>query len=197
MSNGLQLRSATFQLIKVYFDEEVSSDKIDKFRQLILKLRYPQSVLEFFCFATSSAKYLNLNNSGQTSNTIQMAPSNPIQRDAASNTIKAKGDKAHSSDAFKHFAKNTLRKAGLMPRNNNRKVPQQIQGVRTPETARKLLRNNSSNVSNNSSSIDFESSAIYNNSLSSQNKNSLQMDSDCEAESLSGIFNLHKLVRLD
>ena len=51
LHDGLQMRSATFQLIKVFFDEEVGADKVERFRQTMLKIRYPQSVLEFFCFA--------------------------------------------------------------------------------------------------------------------------------------------------
>jgi myotubularin-related protein 5/13 len=57
LHDGIQMRSSTFQLIKVFFDEEVSTDKIEKFRHSLLKLRYPQSVLEFFCFNQNNTKY--------------------------------------------------------------------------------------------------------------------------------------------
>ncbi len=57
LHDGIQMRSSTFQLIKVFFDEEVSTEKIEKFRHSLLKLRYPQSVLEFFCFSQNNTKY--------------------------------------------------------------------------------------------------------------------------------------------
>ena len=109
LHDGLQLRSCSFQLIRVYFDEEVTNDRIEKFRQILIKIRYPQSVLDTFCLNSYShvtGFY------GQTLNHMKT--------------------KENSSHAFKHFAKNTLRKAGLMPRNTNRKLP------RTPEINRKV-----------------------------------------------------------
>jgi hypothetical protein len=57
LHDGIQMRSSTFQLIKVFFDEEVTNDKIEKFRHSLLKLRYPQSVLEFFCFNSVNMKF--------------------------------------------------------------------------------------------------------------------------------------------
>ena len=50
LHDGLQLRSSTFQLIKIYFDEEVSADRVDRFRSELLRLRYPQSVSFLFLF---------------------------------------------------------------------------------------------------------------------------------------------------
>lgn len=38
---GLQLRSATFQLMKIAFDEEVTRDMIDHFRKFLERIRYP------------------------------------------------------------------------------------------------------------------------------------------------------------
>lgn len=49
----MQFRSSTFQLIKVFFDEEVAPERIDHFRASLLKLRYPVSILGFFCFSQS------------------------------------------------------------------------------------------------------------------------------------------------
>lgn len=176
------MRSCTFQLIKLYFDDEVTTEKIDKFRQLLLKFRYPQSIFEFFCFSNSSNKYLNPLQSQQQQqqlfNNLSQAQQNTLiqvtNKELGLNTIKTKSEK--HSDAFRHFAKNTLRKAGLMPR-SNRKVPAQIQtsqqASRTPETSRKLIRQNSSNTN----------SEMLENSF----KNSLQIDSDVEADSLSVI----------
>lgn len=80
-------------------------------------------------------------------------------------SINIKTKEKHSAEALRHFAKNTLRKAGLMPRANQRKLPpsmmppsnsssqqsQQSQQTkqpgqssqiasRTPETIRKTMR---------------------------------------------------------
>uniref|UniRef100_A0A3Q0QU54 SET binding factor 2 n=1 Tax=Amphilophus citrinellus TaxID=61819 RepID=A0A3Q0QU54_AMPCI len=51
MQEGLQLRSALFQLIKVAFDEEVSSEMVEIFRKHLQRIRYPQSIFSSFAFA--------------------------------------------------------------------------------------------------------------------------------------------------
>lgn len=51
MQEGLQLRSASFQLIKVAFDEEVSSEMVEIFRKHLQRIRYPQSTFSSFAFA--------------------------------------------------------------------------------------------------------------------------------------------------
>ncbi|OXA58822.1 Myotubularin-related protein 13 [Folsomia candida] len=51
LQEGLQLRSATFQLMKLAFDEEVSSDSIDVFRKTLSKYRHPQDISGYFAFA--------------------------------------------------------------------------------------------------------------------------------------------------
>uniref|UniRef100_A0A8C7U4V5 SET binding factor 2 n=1 Tax=Oncorhynchus mykiss TaxID=8022 RepID=A0A8C7U4V5_ONCMY len=51
MQEGLQLRSASFQLIKVAFDEEVSSEMVEVFRKHVQRIRYPQSIFSTFAFA--------------------------------------------------------------------------------------------------------------------------------------------------
>ncbi|KAM8939847.1 myotubularin-related protein 13 [Pelodytes ibericus] len=51
MQEGLQIRSATFQLIKVAFDEEVSPEMVDLFKKQLMKFRYPLSILSVFAFA--------------------------------------------------------------------------------------------------------------------------------------------------
>uniref|UniRef100_A0A8C4EEP8 SET binding factor 2 n=1 Tax=Dicentrarchus labrax TaxID=13489 RepID=A0A8C4EEP8_DICLA len=51
MQEGLQLRSASFQLIKVAFDEEVSSEMVEIFRKHLQRIRYPQSIFSSFAFA--------------------------------------------------------------------------------------------------------------------------------------------------
>ncbi|XP_076158903.1 myotubularin-related protein 5 isoform X6 [Alosa pseudoharengus] len=57
LQEGLQLRSSTFQLMKVAFDEEVASDLAEVFRKHLHKLRYPQHVQGTFAFTVGhSAK---------------------------------------------------------------------------------------------------------------------------------------------
>ncbi|KFP40503.1 Myotubularin-related protein 13, partial [Chlamydotis macqueenii] len=51
MQEGLQITSATFQLIKVAFDEEVSPEVVEIFKKQLMKFRYPQSVFSTFAFA--------------------------------------------------------------------------------------------------------------------------------------------------
>ncbi|XP_064423329.1 myotubularin-related protein 13 isoform X2 [Latimeria chalumnae] len=51
MQEGLQIRSATFQLIKVAFDEEVSTETVEIFKKHLMKSRYPQSIFSTFAFA--------------------------------------------------------------------------------------------------------------------------------------------------
>ncbi|XP_071831490.1 myotubularin-related protein 13-like isoform X8 [Apostichopus japonicus] len=50
LPEGMQLRSETFQLMKIAFDEECGLEKIEMFRKTAVKLRYPQSVYQMFAF---------------------------------------------------------------------------------------------------------------------------------------------------
>ncbi|KAM6408238.1 myotubularin-related protein 13 isoform 4-T4 [Rhynochetos jubatus] len=51
MQEGLQISSASFQLIKVAFDEEVSPEVVEIFKKQLMKFRYPQSIFSTFAFA--------------------------------------------------------------------------------------------------------------------------------------------------
>ncbi|KAM5250544.1 myotubularin-related protein 5 isoform 5-T5 [Hipposideros larvatus] len=55
LQDGLQLRSCTFQLLKMAFDEEVGSDSAELFRKQLHKLRYPPDVRGTFAFTLGSA----------------------------------------------------------------------------------------------------------------------------------------------
>uniref|UniRef100_A0ABM0M8D4 LOW QUALITY PROTEIN: myotubularin-related protein 13-like n=1 Tax=Saccoglossus kowalevskii TaxID=10224 RepID=A0ABM0M8D4_SACKO len=50
LSEALQLRAATFQLMKIAFDEEVNQERIEMFRKMCNKYRYPQSIFHMFAF---------------------------------------------------------------------------------------------------------------------------------------------------
>uniref|UniRef100_A0A671SLQ0 Myotubularin-related protein 5-like n=1 Tax=Sinocyclocheilus anshuiensis TaxID=1608454 RepID=A0A671SLQ0_9TELE len=54
----LQLRSCTFQLMKIGFDEEVASDLAEVFRKHMHKLRYPQHVQGTFAFTVGQSAKL-------------------------------------------------------------------------------------------------------------------------------------------
>ncbi|XP_022088215.1 myotubularin-related protein 13-like isoform X3 [Acanthaster planci] len=54
MSEGLQIRSVTFQLIKIAFDEEVGAEKVEAFRKNCVRYRYPQSLYQTFAFHGST-----------------------------------------------------------------------------------------------------------------------------------------------
>ncbi|CAB3984119.1 Myotubularin-related 13 [Paramuricea clavata] len=56
MQECVQLRSVTFQMLKLCFDEEVGAENVDIFRKTIIKLRYPPSVLSTFSFKTTDKK---------------------------------------------------------------------------------------------------------------------------------------------
>lgn len=53
LPDGLQLRSATFQLIKIAFDEEVNQESIELFRKMLNRARHPEDEFGFFAFATN------------------------------------------------------------------------------------------------------------------------------------------------
>lgn len=50
LQEGMQLRSCTFQLLKLAFDEEVTAENIDTLRKLIHKIRHPPDVFHHFAF---------------------------------------------------------------------------------------------------------------------------------------------------
>lgn len=52
LPEGLQLRSCTFQLIKVAFDEEVTAENIESFRKLLNRTRHPPHEFGHFAFAS-------------------------------------------------------------------------------------------------------------------------------------------------
>lgn len=54
LQDGLQLRSCTFQLLKMAFDEEVGSDSAELFRKQLQKLRYPPDLRGTFAFTLGS-----------------------------------------------------------------------------------------------------------------------------------------------
>ncbi|XP_076861300.1 myotubularin-related protein 5 isoform X3 [Brachyhypopomus gauderio] len=58
IQEGLQLRSCTFQLMKIGYDEEVASEMAEVFRKNVHKLRYPQHVQGTFAFTVGQSAKL-------------------------------------------------------------------------------------------------------------------------------------------
>lgn len=52
LQEGLQLRSNTFQLIRIAFDEEVTSENIDGFRKCVIRQRSPEKIFQLFAFTS-------------------------------------------------------------------------------------------------------------------------------------------------
>lgn len=52
LQEGLQLRSITFQLIRVAFDKEVTSESIDTFRKHVIRQRCPGNLFQLFAFTS-------------------------------------------------------------------------------------------------------------------------------------------------
>ncbi|XP_062990510.1 myotubularin-related protein 5 isoform X2 [Elgaria multicarinata webbii] len=77
----LQLRSCTFQLLRIAFDEEVASESAETFRKHLNKLRYPQHVSDTFAFTA-----------GQSSRPKALQPKakekNPSLRTISKNLVK-------------------------------------------------------------------------------------------------------------
>ncbi|TKS70186.1 Myotubularin-related protein 13 SET-binding factor 2 [Collichthys lucidus] len=66
MQEGLQLRSASFQLIKVAFDEEVSSEMVEIFRKHLQRIRYPQTLSKTIVKGAKRAGKITMGRGSQT-----------------------------------------------------------------------------------------------------------------------------------
>lgn len=191
LHDGLQFRSSTFQLIKVFFDEEVSTEKVERFRSILLKLRYPSSIFDFFCFNQSykaTPAFYTMDTENIIGEKLATNNSDIYLKDMAKNEMSQNPSdyfgtnfktKEKSGDILRHFAKNTLRKAGLMPRNNNRKLPQSNQNslIRTPETIRKA-RNQSNSMNPGgmySNSFDQERNYMRQNTMGDSDEEALSI----------------------
>ncbi|XP_052823707.1 myotubularin-related protein 13 isoform X6 [Octopus bimaculoides] len=150
LHEGLQLRSNIFQLMKIVFDEEVSSDDVETLRKLLHKMRNPARVFDTFTF-----------NQHPYSSTLQPTPLHKSKE--KSSTLKAEVMENSSVD-FRQLAKKTLmktvRRAGLKPKQSSRKQKYMLP---TPPTSRRTLSPRSSD-----SESERPSSEIYD-ELSSTN----------------------------
>ena len=96
IQEGLQLRSNTFQLLKIAFDEEVTTDQVDHFRKLVNRARCPPDIYSLFAFTCSSGPL----------STVRLLPPK---------------DK-HGYSTFKGVARKTLARAGIQIKSHKSKV---------------------------------------------------------------------------
>ncbi|XP_070199867.1 myotubularin-related protein 13-like isoform X2 [Littorina saxatilis] len=110
LQEGLQLRSNTFQLLKVAFDEEVGSENVETLRKLMNKVRNPPSVFNTFAFTGHASQQVT-----------------HMHKDKEKNA------------SLRHFAKRTLlktaRKAGLKSKQSQIKKHKYV--LPTPPLPRK------------------------------------------------------------
>lgn len=71
---GLQLRSSTFQLLKLAFDEEVTPENIETMRKLVQKARNPPHIFHHFAFNGQVLVAPTTHNKGKEKNaTLKLA----------------------------------------------------------------------------------------------------------------------------
>ncbi|XP_032077912.1 myotubularin-related protein 5 isoform X1 [Thamnophis elegans] len=76
----LQLRSCTFQVLRIVFDEEVASESAETFRKHLSKLRYPQHVSDTFAFTVGQT--------GKAALPAKTKDKNPSLRTISKNLVK-------------------------------------------------------------------------------------------------------------
>ncbi|XP_066524076.1 myotubularin-related protein 5 isoform X2 [Hoplias malabaricus] len=76
---GLQLRSCTFQLMKIAFDEEVASDLAEIFRKHMHKLRYPQHVQSTFAFTVGQSTKLGVEHKTKDKKSLKAVSKNLLK----------------------------------------------------------------------------------------------------------------------
>lgn len=109
LPEGLQLRSNTFQLMKVAFEDEVTSESIETFRKLLGRAHCPPSLFQLFAFSGHMA-----------------TPPTPLHKKEKHATLTGK--------AKRQLLKTAMR-AGFKPRPSSRKQKYVVQG---PMAARTL-----------------------------------------------------------
>uniref|UniRef100_UPI00398E4CC3 myotubularin-related protein 5 isoform X3 n=1 Tax=Pristiophorus japonicus TaxID=55135 RepID=UPI00398E4CC3 len=82
VQDWLQLRSSTFQLMKIAFDDEVASEMVEIFRKNIHKLRYPQHVHSTFAFTVGQSPKLVLEPKQKEKNPSLRTMSKTIMKNA-------------------------------------------------------------------------------------------------------------------
>ena len=97
LQEGLQLRSNTFQLIRVAFDEEVSSDDIETFRKSINRERTPPTIFHLFTFTSqlgmAQTRLLHLQKHKEKNSTFKGMAKKTLLRTAQKAGFKPKSNR--------------------------------------------------------------------------------------------------------
>ncbi|CAG2109659.1 unnamed protein product, partial [Medioppia subpectinata] len=97
LQEGLQLRSNTFQLIRVAFDEEVSSDEIENFRKCINRERTPPTIFHLFTFTSqlsmAQTRLLHLQKNKEKNSTFKGLAKKTLLRTAQRAGFKPKNNR--------------------------------------------------------------------------------------------------------
>lgn len=124
LREGLQMRSNTFQLIRIAFDEEVTSESIEQFRKHVLRQRSPMNIFQLFAF------------------TSQLVVPNKSM-------ILTQKTKVSKSATLKNIKRSFMQKAGLKKKdpNKNRYISEGFSGSKDSRTLAIGSNTSSSSVS--------------------------------------------------
>lgn len=126
LPDGLQLRSCTFQLIKVAFDEEVNQETIELFRKSLNRIRHPDDEFGHFAFANhimalkpqhQKAKEKNATLKGFAKKTLLRTARKAGFKQKS--TTKRKYNFSASSDVDAFYASSTSGHNNMLNNNNN------------------------------------------------------------------------------
>lgn len=116
LQEGYQLRSSTFQLIRVAFDEEVSPESIENFRKLIHKTRHPPHIFHHFAFSGQVAVSQTPLHKGKEKNaTLKGFAKKTLLKTARKAGFKQKGSSKRQKYVLPNF-KNEEYKYTTIPR---------------------------------------------------------------------------------
>jgi len=99
LKEGIQLRSSTFQLIRAAFDDEVTVEEINNFRNLIHKTQFPPTFWHLFAFRTHitlPTEPLNKEKDKAKYSTIRGFASKTLKNVGKATGLKTKNKKSHS-----------------------------------------------------------------------------------------------------
>jgi len=99
LKEGIQLRSSTFQLIRAAFDDEVTVEEINNFRNLIHKTQFPLTLWHHFAFRTHitlPSEPLSKEKDKAKYSTIRGFASKTLKNVSKATGLKTKNKKSHN-----------------------------------------------------------------------------------------------------
>ena len=117
LHEGLQLRSNCFQLLKIAFDEEVSSDSIEAFKKMVNKARAPSDIFTLFAFTSqvtteTQNKYLNQQKNKDKKTTFKNVGKKTLRRVGQFTGIQVNSKKKNR----KYLVQNIVQSTGVSRR---------------------------------------------------------------------------------